>query len=142
MSGVGRWDLPSVTIAGPEPMARSSQSAVASDFIEGIERRKSPRADLLVRVNYTAVDALFSEFARNINEGGVFVETESPQPVGTPVELEFKLPGMDEPLEVIGRVVRVDRDGPDGSGMGIEFENLDSDCRNLINDLIRKLRAK
>ena len=104
-------------------------------------RRKSPRADLLVRVNYTAVDALFSEFARNVNEGGIFIETESPKPVGTAVELEFKLPGMDEPLEVVGRVVRVDHDGPDGSGMGIEFENLDGSCRDRINDVIRKLRT-
>ena len=142
MSRIGRWDLPSVTMSGHMPMARSAQAAVSPEFIEGIERRKSPRADLLVRVDYTAVDALFSEFARNVNEGGIFIETETPQPIGTTVELEFKLPGMDEPLQVIGRVVRVDHEGPDGSGMGIEFENLDDDCRALINDLIRKLRTR
>lgn len=132
----------SVTISGHVPMSKSAQSAVSLEFIEGIERRQSPRADLLVRVNYTAVDALFSEFARNVNEGGIFIETETPQPIGTPVELEFKLPGMDQPIEVLGRVVRVDHDGPDGSGMGIEFENLDINCRELINDIIRKLRTK
>jgi type IV pilus assembly protein PilZ len=124
-------------------MARSSQPADSPDIIEGNERRKSPRADLLVRVNYTAVDALFSDFARNVNEGGIFIESETPQPVGTSVELEFKLPGMDEPLEVIGRVMRVDHDdGPEGSGMGIEFESLDRNCREMINDVIRKLRTK
>ena len=123
-------------------MARSAQPAVSPELIEGIERRDSPRADLLVRVNYTAVDSLFSEFARNVNEGGIFIGSESPQPVGTAVELEFKLPGAEEPLEVIGRVVRVDHEGPDGSGMGIEFENLDHNCRDLINDVIRKLRTK
>ncbi|MFP8879906.1 MAG: TIGR02266 family protein [Myxococcota bacterium] len=142
MSRIGRWDLPSVTMSGHMPMARSAQAAVSPEFIEGIERRKSPRADLLVRVNYTAVDALFSEFARNVNEGGIFIETETPQPIGTAVELEFKLPGMDEPLQVIGRVVRVDHEGTDGSGMGIEFENLDDHCRDMINDVIRKLRTK
>ena len=142
MSGIGRRGLPSVSISGSEPMARSTQPAVSPELIEGNERRKSPRAELLVRVDYTAVDSLFSDFARNVNEGGIFVETKTPQPVGTTVELEFKLPEMDEPLEVIGRVVRVDRDGPDGSGMGIEFENLDRGCRDLINDVIRKLRAK
>ena len=73
-------------------------AAVASQYIEGIERRKTPRADLVVRVNYQAVDTLFSEFARNINEGGLFVETDEPQPVGTQVDLEFKLPGQGAPL--------------------------------------------
>ena len=88
-------------------MARSQlQEAVSSQFIDGIERRSSPRAEFVVRVNYQTVDSLFSEFARNINDGGIFVETDAPQPVGTNVELEFKLPGADRPIEVVGNVVR------------------------------------
>ena len=123
-------------------MARSSAQPVSPEFIEGIERRESPRAELVVRVNYQTVDALFSEFARNINEGGLFVETDSPQEVGALVDLEFKLPGRETPLEVMGRVVRTevtDGDGP--AGMGIEFENLDHECRAQINDIVRKLRS-
>jgi type IV pilus assembly protein PilZ len=108
-------------------------------------RRSSPRADIVVRVNYQTVDSLFSEFARNINDGGLFVETDTPQPVGTSVELEFKLPGADRPIEVIGNVVRsIDSDQatPDGvAGMGIEFENLDSDVREQINEIIQRLRT-
>jgi type IV pilus assembly protein PilZ len=124
-------------------MARSAaQAAVSTRFIEGIERRHSPRADLLVRVNYQTVDALFSEFARNINEGGMFIETEDPQPVGSTVELEFKLPGSEDPLTVTGRVVRNDADGPDGPlGMGIEFESLAQVERDQINEIIRRLRS-
>jgi len=127
-------------------MARSHlQEAVSSNFIDGIERRSSPRADIVVRVNYQTVDSLFSEFARNINDGGLFVETDTPQPIGTCVELEFKLPGADRPIEVIGNVVRSiesDQATPDGvAGMGIEFENLDSDVREQINEIIQRLRS-
>ena len=127
-------------------MARSHlQEAVSSNFIDGIERRSSPRAELVVRVNYQTVDSLFSEFARNINDGGIFVETDTPQPIGTSVELEFKLPGADRPIEVIGNVVRSiesDQATPDGvAGMGIEFENLDSDVREQINEIIQRLRS-
>ena len=40
-------------------MARSQlQEAVSSNFIDGIERRISPRADFVVRVNYQTVDSL------------------------------------------------------------------------------------
>ena len=128
-------------------MARSHlQEAVSSHFIDGIERRSSPRADFVVRVNYQTVDSLFSEFARNINDGGIFVETDTPQPIGTNVELEFKLPGADRPIEVIGNVVRsvsTDQVGSDGVvGMGIEFENLNSDVRQKINEIIQKLRSE
>ena len=127
-------------------MARSHlQEAVSSNFIDGIERRSSPRAELVVRVNYQTVDSLFSEFARNINDGGIFVETDTPQPIGTSVELEFKLPGAERPIEVIGNVVRSiesDQATPDGAaGMGIEFENLDSDVREQINEIIQRLRS-
>jgi type IV pilus assembly protein PilZ len=122
------------------------QEAVSSDFIDGIERRASPRADFVIRVNYQTVDSLFSEFARNINDGGVFVETDAPQPIGTRVELEFKLPGADRPVEVVGNVVRsvsVDQIEPDGiAGMAIEFENLSSDARQQINEIIQKLRSE
>ena len=127
-------------------MARSHlQESVSSRFIDGIERRASPRADIVVRVNYQNVDSLFSEFARNINDGGIFVETDTPQPIGTNVELEFKLPGADRPIQVVGNVVRAvtaDQVEPDGiAGMAIEFENLDSDDRQQINEIIKKLRA-
>ncbi|HXV37305.1 MAG TPA: TIGR02266 family protein [Myxococcota bacterium] len=128
-------------------MARSQlQEAVSPRYIDGIERRSSPRADIVVRVNYQAVDSFFSEFARNINDGGIFVETESPQPIGTNVKLEFKLPGSERPVEVVGNVVRsidADQAGPSGTpGMAIEFENLDSDVREQINRIIQKLRSK
>ncbi|NRA09000.1 MAG: hypothetical protein HRU02_12655, partial [Myxococcales bacterium] len=42
------------------------------------ERRKSTRSDFFVRVEYRTVDQFFSDFARNINEGGLFVGTENP----------------------------------------------------------------
>jgi type IV pilus assembly protein PilZ len=121
------------------------QEAVSSCFIDEIERRASPRADIVVRVNYQNVDSLFSEFARNINDGGIFIETDTPQPAGTNVELEFKLPGGNRPIEVVGNVVRsvsADQAESDGvAGMAIEFENLGSDARQQINEIVQKLRS-
>ena len=121
------------------------QEAVSSRFIDKIERRGSPRAEIVVRVNYQNVDSLFSEFARNINDGGIFVETDTPQPTGTNIELEFKLPGANRPIEVVGNVVRsvsADQAESDGiAGMAIEFENLGSDARQQINEIIQKLRS-
>ncbi len=102
------------------------------------ERRRSPRADFVVRVEYQTVDELFSDFARNINEGGIFVATERPLQLGTPVTLQFRIPGSEEPVVSTGRVVRVDGSG---SGMGIEFEELEPRARDRINELVRDLRS-
>jgi type IV pilus assembly protein PilZ len=106
------------------------------------ERRQSERAHYVVRVDYKTVDELFSEFARNINEGGLFVETDAPPGVGCLVALEFKIPGSAEPIQVMGRVVHASQGEPDEPpGMGIEFENLDGQSRDLINGLVRNLRV-
>ena len=106
------------------------------------DRRKSDRADLVVRVDYHTVDELFSEFTSDINEGGLFIETDKPRPAGTAVSLHFNLPGSDRALKTTGTVVHVS-DGSDGTtaGMGIEFEDLPEDARTHINGLIRALRS-
>ena len=115
--------------------------AVIQSGAHARDRRRSERAELLVRLEYRTVDALFSEFARNINEGGIFVETETPAERGSRVDLQFRLPGSDQPISARGIVVRVAEPGSGGPpGMGIEFESLDSDSRERINQLVRRLR--
>ncbi len=110
----------------------------ATDF----DRRKSDRAELVVRVDYQTVDELFSEFARNNNEGGLFVETSASHPVGTEVHLQFHVPGAEEPLQVAGRIVRHSgKDSGEPNGMGIEFDDLDRQARQRINQLVRALRT-
>jgi type IV pilus assembly protein PilZ len=109
---------------------------------ETSERRKSERTGLVVRVDYRTVDELFTEFTQNINEGGLFVETETPHPTGTVVWLQFRVPGSDDPLDVEGRVVWTqDSSSGESSGMGIEFDDLDRQARERINHLVRQLRA-
>jgi type IV pilus assembly protein PilZ len=106
------------------------------------ERRRAERVELMVRVDYKTVDELFSEFARNINEGGMFVETDTPPEPGCAVALQFRIPGSAEPIAVMGRVVRVSAGShEEPPGMGIEFENLDAQSRELINQLVRGLRV-
>ena len=101
-----------------------------------VERRQSARTPVTVRIEYETVDSLFSEFTRNINEGGVFIETRKPLGLEENVQLQFQLPGDEEPVKLSGRVVRVE-----SSGMGIEFGELDSIARERINQLVVQLRT-
>lgn len=105
------------------------------------EGRRGRRERLVVRVDYSTVDAFFSEFTTNINEGGLFIETDNPSAVGTLVQLMFQLPGPDEPLKVAGRVIWT-APGAQGEapGMGIEFEGLDPVARDRVNAVVRRLR--
>ena len=115
---------------------------MAADLPEGGERRRYIRQPARIPVDYSSVDAFFTEFASDINEGGVFVQTESPSEPGEMVALEFRLPGVDEPLEIVGRVAWVADGKAEGSspGMGIEFHHLTSEVRDRINQVVRSLR--
>jgi len=107
------------------------------------ERRLHEREDLKIPVDYSAVDAFFSEFTTNINEGGMFIETDNPAPLDSDVQLQFRLPNLDRPVKVSGRVAWIsDGKGDSPSGMGIEFQELAPEVRRTINDLVRQLRKQ
>lgn len=109
---------------------------------DALERRRATRSPLTVRIDYATVDEIFSEFTRDINEGGLFIETEKPHAPGTEVSMQFHLPGSDEIVETVGRVVRISRGGPGmPPGMGIEFDELTPDDRSKIDRIVRALRA-
>jgi uncharacterized protein (TIGR02266 family) len=119
----------------------SVQTCEVPESEMGAERRRSLRAQLIVRVDYSTVDEMFSEFTSDINEGGVFIETDNPQPPGTEVALHFNLPGSERIVKTKGLVVRTSEgDSFEGCGMGIEFDDLPEDARAHIDQLIRTLR--
>ena len=107
-----------------------------------VERRVSARAPVTVRVDYSTIDAMFSEFTRNINEGGLFIESEALLPLDEQVQLQFQLPGVENPFKVSGRVAWIREAGSDGPpGMGVEFENLDASGRKRIDEIVQALRV-
>ncbi len=53
------------------------------------ERRRSPRLDKVFRVFLDGEHGAAVGVARNISEGGMFVETRHPQPLGSQVRVTF-----------------------------------------------------
>ena len=108
-----------------------------------VERRRSERAPVTVRIEYSTVDALFSDFTRDINEGGMFVETDEPIPLDEKVELKLRLPGSKQLVHARGRVVRLQSASErSAAGIAIEFDELDGEARDIINRAVRRLRQE
>jgi uncharacterized protein (TIGR02266 family) len=126
-------------------MEASSPSTVPGRdaAMEAADRRRESRAEVTVRIDYGTVDEMFSEFTRDINAGGLFIETEKPHAAGTEVSMQFHLPGSSDVLQTVGRVVRVSS-GDVGSppGMGIEFDELTQEDRSKIDLIVRALRSE
>jgi uncharacterized protein (TIGR02266 family) len=122
------------------------------------EKRKGPR----VPVQVWAADNSGEEFrvwldddpsredaflysTRDIGAWGVFLESESPLPVETTMDLSLTLPGDPEPLRLLCRVVRVVRPGDVPGlvpGMGLEFVNLSAEARRRLERFVADVRSE
>jgi uncharacterized protein (TIGR02266 family) len=105
------------------------------------DRRRSRRARAQIQVCYENVDELFTEFTRDINEGGVFIASDRPLELEEPVELVFELPGSGDSIRVTGRVVRLQTKDEGAPGMAVEFDALSPASRAAIDRLVRSLRS-
>lgn len=104
-------------------------------------RRDKSRLELNVKVEYRTLDAVLWNFSTNINEGGIFIRSNKPQPPGTIVHLRFFLPDVIKAIHVEGEVVWCNDDPRTGDcGMGIEFHELRGGDKRLINQMITELR--
>lgn len=90
------------------------------------ERRRAPRAAIELKVEYKRLNTFFADYTKNISRGGTFIATEKPLSVGTEFVFALGVPGMDEPLRLKGKVVRIvhprDANPENPPGMGIEFQ--------------------
>ncbi len=107
------------------------------------EKRKYHRVEYVFKVDYRTPEALFNEFAENISEGGLFIKTSNPLPVGTEITIEFLLPLLNEPIRVKGRVEwHTEMPGVRKltPGMGVSFQGLTPEDKEKINRIVRALR--
>lgn len=104
------------------------------------DRRRVP---IFLEVEYRTAGSFLLAYSINLSTGGMFLETDQPLPVGSPLALRFTVPGSD-PIEVQGQVAwvrkRPDSAGP--AGMGIRFdESLDARHGEAIDRLVAKFRG-
>ncbi|MCX7808153.1 MAG: hypothetical protein N2515_06065 [Deltaproteobacteria bacterium] len=140
----GQALAPTVKLAPSEvPSAKGGQASPASS--QALSAQGSPsvkRHSIEVNIGATTESNFYVGFSGEIAEGGVFAATYNIFPRGTPMRVLITLPGGYE-KEVDG-YVRFIRDPFDLSaenttpGMGIQFERLDPETRELILRFIRK----
>ena len=106
----------------------------------GIERRARPRAQLKTEIHLRSESNFFTGLTRDISEGGVFIATYCPVPVGTIVELEFTLPPSWVPVRVTGEVRWIAEYNPSADGhpgLGMRFIDLGEADRQRIERFVR-----
>ncbi|MBN8470684.1 TIGR02266 family protein [Corallococcus exiguus] len=103
------------------------------------DARKAGRVRMHTTIDTRSDSNFFTGFSMDISEGGIFIATVEAVPRGTPVELDFTLPGG-RPLTVNG-VVRWARDGNDRTpdlmpGVGVQFTTLPPEVAHAISSFV------
>jgi type IV pilus assembly protein PilZ len=110
------------------------------------DKREHSRAEIQMEIGCRNLDVFSKHNTLNISRGGVYIQTDTPLPLGTEVDLEFTLPGMEETIKVQGLVVWVhERTKISISsyqpGMGIKFEEISPEGLTMITNCVDKLLA-
>jgi uncharacterized protein (TIGR02266 family) len=106
-------------------------------------KRRAQRLDHEIPVAYRSVGSFLTDWATNISQGGLFINTRKPLPVGTAVKILVQLPGASFPFQLEGRVTRVtefDNRANMVPGMGVEFTGVDDAKRRDIEAFVARLR--
>ena len=93
---------------------------------------------LLVKLKYSGVDEFAERYATNLSDGGMFIRSREPKPVGTELKFRVEIANGERVLQGTG-VVRWVRspDDPSGApGMGVQFETLDEASRALVDRML------
>ena len=111
-----------------------------SDESSDADRRNNRRLPLRIQVEYECMEDFLVDYTANVSIGGMFIETGSPQPIGTRFRLRFELPGLDHFIDTTAEVrwvLSTDDAGTLPAGMGIRFADLSPEDQRHVQNLIR-----
>ncbi len=107
-----------------------------------LERRRFERAPITAQVEYELTNSSSGpsrvrKSMANISTGGLFITTEEPLRTGTRMVVRFELPNRHRVIAV-SRVCYTRK----GTGLGVEFLNLDDEDREEIEAYIDSMKPK
>jgi uncharacterized protein (TIGR02266 family) len=101
-------------------------------FPDNFNRRANPRVPVAVPVSFQAGGTIAGARTQDIGRGGVAIRTMDPLPLGTQIDLTFRLPGSSKDITASGRVAWSDR----RVGMGVQFEKLTAEAQQFLNAFV------
>ncbi len=128
------------------PLAETWRDATTSRHDQvvsrGSERRHDDRVAIELSVEYKRLNAFFADYTKNISRGGTFIRTEKPLAIGTEFVFKLRVPGLEHPMELRGKVqwiVEPSSNPGSDPGMGIGFVWENEAERERIANAVEKL---
>ena len=100
--------------------------------------REFPRFEVNAYVDYTGNEVLLYHRVQNISLGGICIQSNGVEDVGTVVDLVINFPELGASISAKGEVVWVNRDPP--MDMGIRYIDLDAERKETLRKYISMVR--
>jgi uncharacterized protein (TIGR02266 family) len=97
--------------------------------------KKRKAVGLLVKLGHQGIEDFVEKYATNMSEGGMFLRTKSPQPIGTELQFKIEIAGGQRVMQgtaIVKWVRPVAKSPNEPAGMGVEFLNLDTASQQLV----------
>jgi len=116
-------------------MSKEEQKELLNDLEnkKNKKRRKHPRKECLITVNYVTKGRAYQNFIQDISTEGVFIETRESFAVGDKSLLTISYSNEYRPFKIEGEVARIEP-----NGVGIKFKKVSQVQEELINSIIEK----
>jgi uncharacterized protein (TIGR02266 family) len=120
-----------------KPIERMALIQAVNRFLRSQPARGLARVPLETTVRVRQNGNRLAATSRNLSRGGIFLETDSPLPPETEVELEFGLPDGHSPIAPTAQVVWAGEVAPGARrGMGLQFLALDRTSADRIDAFV------
>lgn len=110
-------------------------------------RRELLRIQTRVKVEFKTFDQFYQEYTNNLSKGGIFIKTDKALAPQTVIEINLILPGLDQPLALVGEVVHViDPETAKARGwdpgIGVHFIDFEEGGQQLLEEYIAEQYKK
>jgi uncharacterized protein (TIGR02266 family) len=99
--------------------------------------RRDPRYEVDAFADLTGTEILLNHKVCNISLGGICLQTQSLEEVGTVVDLVINFPELESTIAVKGEVVWVNREAP--TDMGIRYLSLSEERKRTLRKYLQSL---
>ena len=106
-----------------------------------IKVRQYRRVPTFLEIYYHDEEKVYRGYVDDLSEGGLFIKSEKPLPIGSNLDIVFTLPDKSSFIETKGEVVRtveklIQYNTDVVKGMGIRFSNITQEMRDAIADYV------
>ena len=111
-----------------------------------IEDRSGRRVPIQLLVDYKSGGNYLFDFCKDLGAGGVFIQTDKPLPMGSPIDLTFTIPDSKETLITKGTVIWVQAPVAEREeltpGMGVQFSSFSGEQRTLLEGFVQRYQGQ